>query len=329
MPNGKAIIFENKLYVADANNRPQLVATNGSKNEIARFTSTTTWTCPAGIYNVDVWVCGAGGGGGSGAWGNTSGKFGRSGCGGCGGECIMYRNVQVYPSTVYSIVIGAGGAGGVAAASAGSSGNRGTAGGTSYFSNTTYSAQGGTGGAATSNGNDFTGTGIGGNGSSLVATSGSTAMSTSFYGTAGGYNRTNYPTYIKVAIGGTSGAGSSSSYTYDNFLNDSFSIKGDKADTISGYTHYSGFNPYDGFNYGIGGSGASSFLNAFYSVDRYATWSGKLHGGYSNQRLLTNADYSYIHGSVTCGGGGSCGGDSGNYPHAGGNGGSGLIIIYG
>lgn len=111
MPNGKSIIFQNQLYVADANNRPQLVATNGSKNEIARFTSTTTWTCPDGVYNVDVWVCGAGGGGASGAWENMN-RYGRCGCGGCGGECIMYRNIDVFPQTVYSIVVGAGGAGG-------------------------------------------------------------------------------------------------------------------------------------------------------------------------------------------------------------------------
>lgn len=328
MPNGKSIIFKNKLYVADANNRPQLVATNGSKNEIARFTSTTTWTCPDGVYNIDVWVCGAGGGGGSGSW-EDSKRYGRCGCGGCGGECIMYRNIDVFPQTVYSIVVGAGGAGGAAPVAAGHSGNRGSDGGNSYFENATYIAKGGSGGGPYSNDNDFTGTGVGGQGCTLSAISGSGTMSPSFCGLAGGYNRTNYPRYEKVPVSGTVGSSSGSEFTYNHFLAYSFNVRGSKADAMSGYTHYSGFNPYDGFNYGMGGSGATSYFSAFYSNDKYATWSGKLHGGYPNQRLYTNADYDYIHGSVTCGGGGSCGGDVNNYPHAGGNGGSGLIIIYG
>lgn len=327
LPNGKSIIFQNKLYVADANNRPQLVATNGSKTEIARFTSTTTWTCPDGVYNVDVWVCGGGGGGASGRWGDATGRYGNCGAGGCGGECIMYRNIQVFPQTSYSIVIGAGGAGGVAPAAVGKAGQRGSNGGMSYFANTTYSARGGSGGETTSNGRSFTGTGRGGDGG-YAAVDGTGTMNTGLYGLPGGYNRTNYVDYVRCAIGGTPGQGSSSTYTYSHFLAESFNFDGDRAAEIQAKTHYSGFNPYDGFNYGLGGSGATNYLDAFYD-DEYACWSGTLHGGYPNQRLYVNEDFDYIHGSVTCGGGGSCGGDSGNYPHAGGNGGSGLIIIYG
>ena len=327
LPNGKSIVFKNKLYIADANNRPQLVATNGSKNEIARFTSTTTWTCPDGVYNVDVWVCGGGGGGASGRWGNATSHYGSCGAGGCGGECIMYRNIDVFPNTVYSIVIGAGGAGGVAPAAVGNSGKRGSDGGNSYFANETYLARGGSGGGITSNSRSFTGTGRGGDGG-YAAVAGTGTMNTELYGLPGGYNRTNYVEYVQCAVGGVPGQGSGSEYTYKNFLAESFNFHGDRAEEIQSKTHYSGFNPYDGFNYGLGGSGATNSLDAFYN-DEYACWSGKLHGGYPNQRLYTNADYDYIHGSVTCGGGGSCGGDKGNYPHAGGNGGSGLIIIYG
>ena len=327
LPNGKSIIFQNKLYVADANNRPQLVATNGSKNEIARFTSTTTWTCPDGVYNVDVWVCGGGGGGASGRWGSDNGQYGNCGAGGCGGECIMYRNIQVFPQTSYSIVIGAGGAGGVAPAAVGKSGQRGSDGGTSYFENTTYLAHGGSGGEMSKNSRSFTGTGRGGDGG-RAATNGAGTMDRNLYGLPGGYNRTNFVDYVQCAVGGTPGQSSSSAFTYNNFLAESFNFNGERAAEIQAKTHYSGFNPYDGFNYGLGGSGATNHLNAFYD-DEYACWSGKLHGGYSNQRLFVNPDYDYIHGSITCGGGGACGGDKGNYPHAGGNGGSGLIIIYG
>ena len=328
MPNGKSIIFQNKLYVANANNRPQLVATNGSKNEIARFTSTTTWTCPDGVYNVDVWVCGAGGGGASGTWGRESNLFGRCGSGGCGGECIMYRNIDVFPQTSYSIVIGAGGAGGVAAAAVGETGKYGSNGGNSYFANTNYLAKGGSGGSPYSNRPyEFIGTGVGGNGSSLQVTMGSTNISPSAYGRPGGYTRTDYPDFVKYAVSGT--VQLNGTYTYNTSFSNMFNIAGDKIERYAGKTCYSGFNPYDGLNYGMGGSGASQRYNGQYDDDAYAAWSGSLHGGYSNQTLYTNPDDDYIHGSVTCGGGGACGGDKGNYPHAAGNGGSGLIIIYG
>ena len=328
LPNGKSIVFKNKLYIADANNRPQLVATNGSKNEIARFTSTTTWTCPDGVYNVDVWVCGAGGGGASGTWGREQSIFGRCGSGGCGGECIMYRNIDVFPQTVYSIVIGAGGTGAPAPTEVGGHGTYGSDGGNSYFKNETYIAKGGSGGSPYSNkAYDFTGTGVGGNGSSLQVTMNSTNISTSAYGLPGGYTRTDYPDFVKYAVSGT--VQLNGSYTYNTSFSNMFNIANDKIHRYEGKTFYSGFNPYDGLHYGMGGSGASQRYNGNYDDDQYAAWSGQLHGGYANQTLYTNADDASMHGSVTCGGGGACGGDKGNYPHAAGNGGSGLIIIYG
>lgn len=328
LPNGKSIVFKNKLYIADANNRPQLVATNGSKNEIARFTSTTTWTCPDGVYNIDAWVCGGGGGGASGTWGRDTNRYGRCGSGGCGGECIMYRNIDVFPNTVYSIVIGAGGTGGVAPTAVGGQGKHGSDGGNSYFKNETYIAHGGSGGSPNSNSADkFVGTGIGGNGSPMQAIMGSSNVSTSVYGLPGGYTRTDNIDFVKYAISGTLDI--NGTWTHDTSFSNMFNISGDHANRLLDKTCYSGFNPYDGLHYGMGGSGASQCTNALYDDDAYAAWSGTLHGGYSNQRLYENPDYDYIHGSATCGGGGACGGDKGNYPHAGGNGGSGLIIIYG
>lgn len=328
LPNGKSIVFKNKLYIADVNNRPQLVATNGSKNEIARFTSTTTWTCPDGVYNIDAWVCGGGGGGASGTWGSDTNRYGRCGAGGCGGECIMYRNIDVFPNTVYSIVIGAGGTGGVAPTEVGRQGKRGSDGGNSYFENETYIAHGGSGGSPSSNSADkFVGTGIGGDGSPMQAIMGSSNVSTSVYGLPGGYTRTDNITFVKYAISGI--LNDNGNWPHDTSFSNMFNISGDHASRLLDKTCYSGFNPYDGLHYGMGGSGASQRTNALYDDDRYAAWSGTLHGGYSNQRLYENPDHDYIHGSATCGGGGACGGDKGNYPHAGGNGGSGLIIIYG
>ena len=318
--------------MGNSQNQPQrIVGENRSKTEIARFTSTTTWTCPQNVTNVDVWVCGGGGGGASGEWSSRAGYYGRCGSGGCGGECIMYRNIDVTPNQSYNIVIGVGGAGGVKAASAGKVGSKGSNGGQSYFIDTTYSAKGGDGGDNYGSVDDnYTGTGRGGDGGGVSNTVNAISYMSSVWGNAGSYDRTTYDLFNYIPVTGKFGSGSSADFTYNVFLNSHCSIDGDRVDRL-GNVFLSGLNPYDGLHYGIGGTGASTAAPSVYDeyIDRLATWSGNMHGGYANQRFLTNPDYDFIHGSVTCGGGGSTGGNLDNYPHAGGNGGSGLIIIYG
>jgi hypothetical protein len=83
------------------------------------FTSSGTWTCPAGVTRVFLWGTGGGGGGGGyaastfvGGAGGTSGRWG-------------LLAVDVVPSTVYSVTIGAAGIGVVGAS--------GTAGGSTTF----------------------------------------------------------------------------------------------------------------------------------------------------------------------------------------------------
>lgn len=73
------------------------------KVEISRFTASGTWTVPAGVDEVDVYVVG-GGAGGAGA------KI--YGGGGGGGYCKLYKDITVTPAASIPIVIGAGGAGG-------------------------------------------------------------------------------------------------------------------------------------------------------------------------------------------------------------------------
>jgi hypothetical protein len=108
-------------------------ATARIKSVIATFTASSTWTCPPGITDIDVFVGGAGAGGGA-----------YQGNGGGGGYCKLFSNIAITPGTGYPVVVGLGGAGGVGV-TGGNIGNAGANGGQSYFNTTTYSANGGTG----------------------------------------------------------------------------------------------------------------------------------------------------------------------------------------
>jgi hypothetical protein len=122
-------------------------AGGGGFTTMVTYTSSTTWTVPAGITKVKVTVTGGGGGGGSS--GNS-----RTGTGGAaGGTAIKYLTTT--PGAVITVTIGAGGTSTGAAA--------GTAGGTSTFS--TVSATGGTGGSGGSSNGDAASAQLGGIGS--------------------------------------------------------------------------------------------------------------------------------------------------------------------
>jgi len=127
---------------------------------VVQFTANATWTVPAGITAVDVYVLG-GGGGGSSVGGNGGGR------GGGGGYSRNTFNYAVTPSATVAVVVGAGGGvtgaygftgvngsassfgsivanGGAGALSGGSGGNGGSGGGGACSS---CSANGGTNGS--------------------------------------------------------------------------------------------------------------------------------------------------------------------------------------
>ena len=68
------------------------------------FTSSGTWTAPAGVNAAQVILVGGGGGGGQSS-GNAAG-------GGGGGGAVVTRNLAVTPGTTYNVTVGAGGQGG-------------------------------------------------------------------------------------------------------------------------------------------------------------------------------------------------------------------------
>lgn len=168
------------------------------------FTSSGTWTAPAGVTSVTVEAWGGGGAGG-GARGNPSG-----GGGGAGGQYVQ-KVVAVVPGNSYAVVVGTGGAG--------STGNGGT-GGDSSFNGTTVVAKGGAGGiAAVSNntggaaGAGSTSGGIGdvvvagGNGSAGTAAQGGAGGSGGGVGGAGGAARSSSGNGNSGNVAGGGGGG--------------------------------------------------------------------------------------------------------------------------
>jgi len=86
-------------------------AGSGVKPLIAEFTSSGSWTAPAGVTVAEIFVVGGGGGGGGCQVGGTGNVA--SGGGG-GGGAVVKRTVAVIPGTSYTITIGSGGSGGTA-----------------------------------------------------------------------------------------------------------------------------------------------------------------------------------------------------------------------
>ncbi|MBU0681188.1 MAG: LamG domain-containing protein [Proteobacteria bacterium] len=119
------------------------------------FTSSGTWTAPAGVTSVTVEAWGGGGGGG----GNPTNQDGAGGGG--GGAYSRTTTIAVIPGNTYTVTVGAGGTGGA---------GTGGAGGDSWFSTiATILAKGGTGGLAPVAGAGGV-SGLGGSASSGIGT---------------------------------------------------------------------------------------------------------------------------------------------------------------
>lgn len=138
-----------------------------SQNATITFTSSGTFTVPAGVTSITL-ECWGGGGAGGGSESIYSGNS--AGGGGGGGGYSKITNYHVIPGNTYSITVGVGGTG--------STGNDGGDGGDSYFGSNICLATGGKGGEA----ND----GAGGNGGSGDYSGGSGAAANFGIGGGGG-----------------------------------------------------------------------------------------------------------------------------------------------
>ena len=300
----------------------------------AIFTSSGSWTCPAGVTKIKIYGRpGAGGGGGGGAGGtgfvgNPGGGGGGGGAGRPGGSAsIVQAHVDVTPGTTYTITVGTGGLGGTGGTVA--AGTNGGTGSTSSFDVlVTFGKNTPATGATTGGGG-----GAGGNGTGAAAGAA---------GALGGVVGTNYglwvdavPLSLAGAAGGTIAGGNGG-----NVANSVASVPlyfGVAQPGANGGTGGAGAGGTNGGG-GGGGASASAPLPETFSIDGQPIASGGIGGNGGNGGLGNNGGVGGSGSNGTAGtngvsgvggGGGGGGGGEGSGTSAGaargtgGNGGSG------
>jgi len=279
-----------------------IAAAGGSSTptDVQIFTSSGTWTKPAGAVAVDVVVISAGGGGGSGRKAGVAAQA--SGGGGGGGGSYSMRNISAaLLGATEAVTVGIGGTGGASVTANSTNGNIGVTGGNSSFGAWIQVTGGGGAGAAT-NASGPAGAGSssramfqGGNGSAGGAGAGTlTAGSNANVSGAGGGAGGGLPAAATVGFTGSAGGTALGSW-------------------FSGGTATGGT---------IGGNGGSA---PSVTVGFAASGSAGAGGGSSVTGNAGNGGNGGTYGGA--GGGGGAGLDSVGNSGAGGNGADGIVVV--
>lgn len=275
-------------------------ATGGTPTDVQVFTTSGTWTKPAGAVSVNIQLFGAGGGGSSGQKNNNTTIARVAGGGGCGGSYLNASIRALDLGATESVSIGLGGSGGAGQTTNGGSQIAGTAGGNTTFGS--LIALGGVAGQA----NGTAGTG------GLQANPGGSASGTGSTGAAG------TPSLVTVlaAYGGAGGAGggglTSTSVT-------SAGGAGGRSHALNLAGGAAGAQSNGPANAGAGGAGLSAPSNLF------AVGSGG--GGGGGAKGGGSGGAGGVGGFPAGGGGGGGATEDGATSGAGGAGGAGFAII--
>jgi len=286
---------------------------------VQEYTSSGTWTKPAGLAMIEIVCIAGGGGGGSGSTANTN-FSGRAGGSGVAGGVIYATFDESDLGATVSFTIGAGGTGGTAVTAAATSGNSGGNGGNTTFGSLITCLAGGggipggtTGGRSASSETIhqwFRNNGQSSNGIGGAGTAGTTQTNS---GTA---------TYFSVLPGGAGGGVSTSNVAEVGGAGCRYIPRSGTLTTAATAGTAGG---------GAGGAGANNVMDRFCASTsmieagqtKFIGNSGAGGGG-SVTGNGGNGGAGGLYGG-SGGGGGSC--RSGSASGAGGAGGAGLIVI--
>lgn len=237
---------------------PETSGTLSLSTDVQIFTSSGTWTKPAGAKSVSIQLIGGGGGGGSGRKGAAGTVRAGGAGGGAGGWSTSTFPVSILGSTV-TVTVGTGGAGGASRTANDSSGLPGTSGNPTTFGGWLRAGggSGGSGGATGAASGGFSGqlfppsssSSQNGGQSSATGTGGTSSGNNQYApgagGGAGGITTAN----VASSGGNGGGVGSSGVSTGSGY---GTSISGGPAGTSGGAGSNGNVSPT---NSGIGGSG--------------------------------------------------------------------------